>query len=146
MRQALATLILVLSTAAHAVPDPGAELARDPDYAAVRALIEGKRFAEAMPLLGRLARDYPTQAEVYSLTGFALRKTGRLDEALPVYLEALRREPAHLGANEYIGELYAETGRLDLARERLSVLEAACGRDCEETQDLAEAIAAAEKR
>jgi tetratricopeptide (TPR) repeat protein len=146
MRHALATLMIVVSTAAHTVPDPGAELARDPDYGAVRALIEGKRFAEALPLLGRLVRDYPTQAEVYSLTGFALRKTGRLDEALPVYLEALRRDPKHLGANEYLGELYAETGRLDLAGERLDVLEAECGRGCEETQDLAEAIARAEKR
>jgi tetratricopeptide (TPR) repeat protein len=146
MRRALATLALALSTAAHAVPDPGAELARDPDYAAVRLLIEEKRFAEALPLLARLTRDYPAQAEVYSLTGFALRKTGRLDEALPVYLEALRRDPTHLGANEYLGELYAETGRLDLARERLVVLQVACGQDCEETQDLTEAIAKAAKR
>ena len=146
MRHAIAALLLTFSTSALAVPDPGAELVRDPDYVAVRALIEGRQFAEALPLLGRLTRDYPTQAEVYSLTGFALRKTGRLDEALPLYLEALRRDPKHLGANEYLGELYAEAGRLDLARERLGVLEAACGRDCEETQDLAEAIARAEKR
>ena len=55
-------------------------------------------------------------------------------------------DPRHLGANEYLGELYAETGKLDLAKERLAVLEAACGKSCEEREDLAKAIAAAEKK
>jgi hypothetical protein len=48
-------------------------------------------------------------------------------------------EPKHLGANEYLGELYLEMKQPDKAKERLAVLKAACG-DCEEYEDLENAI------
>jgi hypothetical protein len=43
--------------------------------------------------------------------------------------------PKHLGANEYLGELYVELGQMDKAKERLAVLAAACG-NCAQEQDL----------
>jgi hypothetical protein len=49
-------------------------------------------------------------------------------------------EPKHLGANEYLGELYLELKMPDKAKERLAVLKAACG-DCEEYEDLQKKIA-----
>jgi tetratricopeptide (TPR) repeat protein len=67
--------------------------------------------------------------------GFTYRKTGHTDEALDYYNRALNLEPKHLGANEYLGELYLELKQPDKAKERLAVLKAACG-DCEEYQDL----------
>ena len=49
------------------------------------------------------------------------------------YLQGLAIEPNHKGINEYLGELYVSTNRLDLAKERLEVLESC---NCEEFQDL----------
>ena len=68
-----------------------------------------------------------------------LRKTGQTDLALQYYNRALALQPKHLGANEYLGELYVELGQMDKAKERLAVLQAACG-NCEQANDLSQAI------
>jgi len=43
----------------------------------------------------------------------------------------------HLGINEYLGELYVQTNRIELAKERLEVLK---GCNCEEYEELKELI------
>jgi hypothetical protein len=55
------------------------------------------------------------------------------------YTKALNKEPNHLGANEYMGELYLEMNDLPKAEERLAVLKSACG-DCDEYDDLEDEI------
>ena len=45
-----------------------------------------------------------------------------MKEAEKYYLQGLEIEPNHNGINEYLGELYVETNRIDKARERLAVL------------------------
>jgi cytochrome c-type biogenesis protein CcmH/NrfG len=52
----------------------------------------------------------------------------------------------HKGAHEYLGELYVETGQLAKAREHLGVLGRLCPQGCEEREDLAKAIAAAQSK
>jgi len=42
----------------------------------------------------------------------------------------------HRGANEYLGELFLELGRIDRAKERLAVLDRACPFGCAEYEDL----------
>jgi tetratricopeptide (TPR) repeat protein len=54
--------------------------------------------------------------------GYSLRKTGQTQLALEYYNRALALMPKHLGANEYLGELYVELGQMDKAKERLAVL------------------------
>ena len=53
------------------------------------------------------------------------------------YLEGLNLDPNHKGINEYLGELYVQTKRIELAKERLSVLK---GCNCEEYNELKEII------
>ena len=53
------------------------------------------------------------------------------------YLKGLELDAAHLGINEYLGELYVETGRIELAKERLKTLN---GCKCEEYEELKELI------
>ena len=43
----------------------------------------------------------------------------------------------HLGINEYLGELYVQTNRIELAKEKLEVLK---GCNCEEYEELKELI------
>ena len=51
-----------------------------------------------------------------------MRKTGKLKEAEKYYLAGLKIKPDHNGINEYLGELYVQTNRMDKANERLKVL------------------------
>jgi hypothetical protein len=65
---------------------------------------------------------------------------GDTGKAFEHYRIALKIDPKHRGANEYLGELYLETDQLVKAEERLKVLDKACRWGCEEYDDLKEAI------
>ena len=52
-------------------------------------------------------------------------------------MKGLELDAGHLGINEYLGELYVQTGRIELAKERLEVLN---GCKCEEYNELKELI------
>jgi hypothetical protein len=60
-----------------------------------------------------------------------------LKEAEDFYLEGLELDAGHLGINEYLGELYVQTNRIELAKKRLQVLN---GCNCEEYDELKELI------
>ena len=60
-----------------------------------------------------------------------------MKEAEEFYLKGLQLDAGHLGINEYLGELYVQTNRLELAKERLKVL---YGCNCEEYEELKEII------
>ena len=75
--------------------------------------------------------------DILNYLGFTLRKTGNLEKAEIFYLKGLELDAGHLGINEYLGELYVQTNRIDLAKERLEVLN---GCDCEEYKDLKKLI------
>ena len=76
-------------------------------------------------------------ADILNYLGYTLRKTGDFEKAEKFYLEGLELDAAHLGINEYLGELYVLTGRIELAKERLKVLS---GCKCEEYEELKELI------
>jgi len=76
-------------------------------------------------------------ADLLNYFGYALRKTGDFEKAEIYYLEGLELDAEHLGINEYLGELYVQTGRIELAKERLLVLK---GCECEEYDELKELI------
>ena len=105
-------------------------------------LVEAADYQDAIEILGDLNRSEPGNADVLNMLGYAHRKLGRVEVAFDHYREALAIEPRHLGANEYLGELYLETGKLEKAEERLAELAAACPSGCEERDELSEAIAA----
>ena len=76
-------------------------------------------------------------ADLLNYFGYALRKTGDFEKAEVYYLKGLKLDGEHLRINEYLGELYVETGRIELATERLQVLK---GCNCEEYDELKELI------
>ena len=90
--------------------------------------------------LSKLEKAYDKDkknADILNYLGFALRKTGDFEKAEKFYLEGLKIDAAHLGINEYLGELYVQTNRIELAKERLQVLN---GCNCEEYEELKELI------
>ena len=109
------------------------------DLSSVRAKIKAEKFAAALEELRGLAED-TQQADVYNLMGYTLRKTGDYATSLTYYTKALELQPDYRPAREYLGELYAETGDIDKAKEQLAALVKLCPGGCEERQDLEKAL------
>ena len=111
-------------------------------YERAVGLVEAGDYEDALRILEDLNRAESGNADVLNMLGYAHRKLGRMEAAFDHYRQALAIEPRHLGANEYLGELYLETGKLEKAEERLAELASACPSGCEERDELSEAIAA----
>jgi tetratricopeptide (TPR) repeat protein len=113
-------------------------------YAEAVGLINQERFVEAFAALERTQEAVGPHADVLNYMGFTSRKLGRLDAALGYYREALRLDPNHLGATEYLGELYIQMGELDRARTQLARLDDLCAYGCAQREELARWIESAE--
>jgi len=96
-----------------------------------------KRYEKALKYLSKANEKNPNEADTLNYLGFALRKLGNFEEAEKYYLEGLAIKPDHNGINEYLGELYIKTNRIELAKQRLEVLKAC---NCEEYDELKELI------
>jgi tetratricopeptide (TPR) repeat protein len=108
-------------------------------YQQAKKLVDGGQYAKAIPLLQKSIQQKGEYADALNLLGYSNRKLGDMAKAMTYYTKALNKEPEHLGANEYMGELYLELNNLPKAEERLGVLKNACG-DCEEYEELADKI------
>ena len=96
-----------------------------------------KLYSKALKKLQKAYKSDKNNPDILNYLGFTLRKTGKLEEAEKYYLAGLKIKPDHNGINEYLGELYVKTGRIDLAKERLDVLKNC---NCEEYTELKEVI------
>jgi tetratricopeptide (TPR) repeat protein len=96
-----------------------------------------KRYAKAQKLLLKSNSEKPNKADTLNYLGFTTRKLGDYENGEKYYLQGLEIEPNHIGINEYLGELYVATNRLDLAKERLKILESC---NCEEYTELKQII------
>ena len=101
-----------------------------------------KRYKKAQKLLLQSNKKFPDKADTLNYLGFTTRKLGDFENGEKYYLLGLEIEPNHIGINEYLGELYVVTNRIDLAKERLKVLESC---NCEEYDELKEIIAGTKK-
>jgi predicted Zn-dependent protease len=142
---ALAAVVGLAGGGAQAVGSSSSpSQAKSSEYQQARKLIDAGDYAAALPLLRQGVAREPKNA--YNELGFTQRKLGDRAGALAQYQKALALEPQHLGANEYLGELYLEMGDLARARERLRALDRACFFGCEEYDELEAAIADYEAR
>ena len=140
----IATAMLGAASIAHAdstrEEPPPKQAVAGVTLASAQQKIDAGDFRGAIPILTDFIKANPNNADALNLMGYSLRKTGQTDLALQYYTKALSQMPQHLGANEYLGELYVELGQIDKAKERLAVLQAACG-NCEQVRDLTAFIA-----
>ncbi|HEX6415587.1 MAG TPA: hypothetical protein VFZ94_21290, partial [Burkholderiales bacterium] len=114
-----------------AAGDPPAET-RDPVIEKATAATKRQDWASAADVLkGGLATD-PNNASYHNLYAYSLRKSANPDMNLVFkhYNEALRIDPKHRGAHEYIGEAYLMVGNLPKAKEHLSALDKLCFFPC----------------
>ena len=101
-----------------------------------------KRYAKAQKLLLKSNSEKPNNANTLNYLGFTTRKLGDFANGEKYYLQGLEIEPNHIGINEYLGELYVATNRLNLAKERLKILESC---NCKEYVQLKEVIEGTKK-
>ncbi len=96
-----------------------------------------KLYSQALEQLKQAYKADRNNPDILNYMGFTLRKTGKFEEAEKFYLAGLKISPKHNGINEYLGELYVKTGRIELAKERLAILQNC---NCDEYAELKEVI------
>ena len=81
-----------------------------------------KLYSQAFKELEKAYSSDKKNPDILNYMGYTSRKVGNFDQAEKFYLEGLSLKPDHNGINEYLGELYVQTNRIDKANERLEVL------------------------
>ena len=92
-----------------------------------------KLYKEAFSKLEKANKKDKDNPDILNYMGFTSRKSGNFDKAEKFYLKGLSLNPNHNGINEYLGELYVQTDRVEKAKERLEVLKNC---DCKEYGEL----------
>jgi tetratricopeptide (TPR) repeat protein len=115
----------------------------DPVIVSAKAAIEKKDWAGAQGQLKQALASKPNNADYHNLYAYSMRKGPNpdMDLVFKHYNEALRINPKHTGAHEYIGEAYLQVGNLAKAKEHLAALNKICFFGCEEYSDLKKDIA-----
>jgi Flp pilus assembly protein TadD len=148
MKQATALAVYLLFALSAQAPVAVAEpyedtpdaAARDPDYAAGKAAMERKNWAEAVKRFHQAGLRDPDSADLHNYLGFAYRNLKQMDLAFKHYKRSLELNPRHRGAHEYIGEAYLMVRDLASAEKHLAELRGICLLPCEELADLDKAI------
>ena len=110
-----------------------------------RAAIKASDWKKAISELRTAVKEQPGNADAHNLLAYSFRKqaTPDLPKAFEHYTTALKLNPNHQGAHEYIGEAYLMDGKPAKAEEHLARLKTICGGSaCDEYDDLAKALAA----
>ncbi len=121
---------------------------RDPVLEQVAAATAKNDWSEAQATLRQALARNPDNADYHNLYAYSIRKGPNPDMSLVFkhYNEALRIDPDHRGAHEYLGEAYLMVGNVAKAKEHLSVLDKLCFFPCDEYSDLKKAIADYERK
>ncbi len=113
---------------------------RDAAYQAGVEAIEHQNWQRAIDLFHTSLLWDRFNADAHNWLGFAYRNEGDLNHAFAEYEAALKLDPQHKGAHEYLGEAYVIAKNLPKAKEHLAALEKLCGQACPEYRELEEAI------
>jgi Tfp pilus assembly protein PilF len=144
--------ILALVTAgtvwAMDTPKPEPKEPKDPALEQARAAIGRQDWAGAQNVLRDAVARNPQSAEYQNLYAYSMRMgpNPAMDQVFRHYNEALRLDPKHRGAHEYIAEAYLMTGNLAKAKEHLAELDRLCTFGCEEYTKLKKEVAAYEQQ
>ena len=116
---------------------------KDADMEQLQAAIDRADWPRARELARADVEKNPSSADYHNLYAYTLRKgpNPEMDLVFKHYNEALRLDPKHKGATEYLGEAYLMIGNLDKAKQQLRALDDLCFFSCKETAMLKKAIA-----
>ena len=142
-------LVLLIAQYAYAA-DSSPEPARSSDVYLQRydAAKERQDWNAAADVMKDAVAAKPDNADYHNLYAYSLRKSGtkQMDVVFQHYNEALRLDPKHRGAHEYLGEAYLQVGNLAKAKDELAALDKICFFPCSEYNELKNAISQYEAR
>lgn len=143
-------LAFVTATTAWAMdtPKPEPKDPKDPALEQARTAIGRQDWAGAQKVLREAVARNPQDAEFHNLFAYSIRKGANpaMDVVFRHYNEALRIDPKHRGAHEYIGEAYLMSGNVPKAKEHLAQLDRLCTFGCEEYTKLKKEVALYEQQ
>jgi len=136
-------IALLVAPAIALAADSGPESTPDPVRKRVSAAAERNDWPAAQAALRDALAKEPANADYHNLYAYAVRKGASPDMSLVFkhYNEALRLDPKHRGAHEYIGEAYLMVGNLPKAKGHLAQLDKLCFLPCSEYRYLKQAVA-----
>jgi cytochrome c-type biogenesis protein CcmH/NrfG len=134
--------LLGLSNAAFAADSPSTSTRADPVMDRYHAAAQQNDWKSAAATMQAALASNPSNADYHSLYAYSLRRSGtsEMDLVFKHYNEALRIDPKHRGALEYLGEAYLMVGNVAKAKEHLAQLDKLCFFGCSEFSDLKRAI------
>ena len=149
--------ILAIALAAAAISAPASAMSSDPPpapkppaakpadtgYNEAERAVKAKQYEDAIKKLEAVVAKEPRNVDAMNYLAYSHRELGRYDISLGWYQKALAINANHRGANEYLGQLYLNTGKMKEAQAQLAKLPKICGRGCEEYESLRSAIAKA---
>ena len=115
------------------------------EFNRAKKLIYKKKYAKGLKILKDIENEKPfgySKADLYNYMGFASRKQKNPNyiNAEKYYLKALSLEADHIGALEYLGELYVETDRVNEARSLLEKIGEFAGQGSPEYKELSKLL------
>ena len=149
---AIHALIIAAFAAATAwaadTPDSVPSAPRDIALEQAREALAGRDWGHAQSILREAVARNPQSADYHNLYAYSIRMGSNpsMDLVFRHYNEALRLEPRHRGAHEYIGEAYLMSGNVPKAKEHLGQLDRICTFGCEEYTKLKKAVAEYEQK
>jgi len=145
----LAILTFSIAGAALAAGDPPPpEKKKDAVIERYSLASEKQDWKAAAAVLEEGLQKSPNNADYHNLLAYSIRKGPDPDmsKVFQHYNEALRIDPKHKQAHEYLGEAYLMVGNLPKAKEHLAQLDKICFFGCSEFSDLKKAIGAYEAK
>ena len=124
-------------------PKPEPKEPKDPALEQARAAIAKQDWAGAQNILRDAVARNPQSADYHNLYAYSIRKgpNPSMDLVFRHYNEALRIDPKHRAAHEYLGEAYLMAGNVPKAEEHLKILDQLCFLPCDEYTALKKAVA-----
>ena len=129
-------------------PDPKDPEKKDAQMEQARAAISRQDWTGAQAILREAVARNPQSADAHNLYAYSIRKGPHpeMDLVFRHYNEALRIDPQHRAAREYLGEAYLMTGNVAKAKELLADLDRLCKAGCAEQAELKSAISTFERQ
>ncbi len=144
IRSSIVVLLLLVSALSVALAAGGGSK-KNSKYAPIIEFLDKEQYQKAIEASQKALSKSPDNADLLNYIAYSYRKLGQFPDAFVYYFKALEFDPGHRGANEYLGELYLQTGHLARAQERLQVLDKECFLPCGAYTDLKKAIKAYQK-
>jgi tetratricopeptide (TPR) repeat protein len=141
------TLVTATTVWGMDTPKPEPKEPKDPAMEQARDAVAKQDWVKAQGILRDAVTRNPQNPDYHNLYAYSMRKGDKpaMDLVFRHYNEALRLDPKHRAAHEYIGEAYLMSGNVPKAKEHLAQLDKLCTLGCKEFTELKKEVAVYEQ-